>query len=49
MAMKHAKFIVSALQYDDTETAFKELKIVAKCMSGADALLLNVPVPKDKK
>jgi hypothetical protein len=28
LAMKHARFVASALQYDDIETAFKELKLV---------------------
>jgi TolA-binding protein len=46
LAFKHAKYIVSSLQYDDYTQAFKELKMVAKMLCGGDALTLNEAIPK---
>jgi hypothetical protein len=46
LAFKHAKYIVSSLQYDDYTQAFKELKMVAKMLCGGDALMLNEAIPK---
>jgi len=46
LAFKHAKYIVSSLQYDDYAQAFKELKMVAKMLCGGDALMLNEAIPK---